>query len=92
MEEGTYKLIIVILIGVIIYLGFIYPQDLKNKYNQVLEENSKLKIRQKELTNEIALYLLDQTTIDLLGLKKYGLAYNLIRIVICNKNPAIIFC
>jgi len=73
--------------------------QLNESYNQKVQENSALKIeneqlkaKQKQLTEEVASYLIEQTTIDLLGLKKYNVAYDLIKIVICNKNPTIPLC
>lgn len=80
--------------------------DLKNKYiqlndsyNQKVQENLNLRIendqlrsQQKQLSDQIATYLVEQASIDLLGLKKYTMAYDLVKIAICNKNPLIVFC
>jgi regulator of replication initiation timing len=73
--------------------------QLNENYNQKVQENialrienEQLKSKQKQLTEEIASYLVEQTTIDLFGLKKYNVAYDLIKIVICNKNSAILLC
>jgi len=66
--------------------------ELNQSYNKLVVENEKLKSQQNQLTEEIASYLIEQTAIDLLGLKKYEIAYSLIKIGICNKNPSIIIC
>jgi uncharacterized protein YlxW (UPF0749 family) len=61
--------------------------------NKLLEqENEQLKSQQKQLTEEIASYLAEQAIIDLVGLKKYSMAYGLIKIALCSENPAIFFC
>ncbi len=73
--------------------------QLNESYNQKVQENSALRIenkqlkeQQKQLSDQIATYLVEQASIDLLGLRKYTMAYDLIKIAICNKNPSIIFC
>ena len=65
---------------------------LVTEYIKLESENKMLKTQQKELTEQVSSYLIEQTSIDLLGLKKYSTAYDIMKIVICNKNPSIIFC
>lgn len=73
--------------------------QLNESYNQKVQENSALRIeneqlkaQQKQLSDQIAAYLVEQVGIDLLGLKKYSMAWDLLKIGICNKSPSIIFC
>lgn len=66
--------------------------ELNNKYNDLKKENEELKVKQKELTEEIASYLLEQAAIDIFGLRKYNLAYDLVKIAICNKQPTFVLC
>jgi len=66
--------------------------SLNFQYFHNLEEDEKLKVQQKELTDEISSYFLEQAIIDYTGLKKYEMAYNLIKISICNENPQNIIC
>ena len=68
-----------------------YYQEIKE--NTALRlENEQLKSQQKQLTEQIASYLLEQTTIDFIGLKKYNVAYDLLKIIMCNKIPSIPIC
>ena len=66
--------------------------QLNINYNNLQIENERLKAQQKQLSEQIAAYFVEQGSVDLLGLKKYNLAYDLIKIAICNKNPSFVFC
>ena len=66
--------------------------QLQQDYAVLQEENRMLKQQQRELSEQISYYLLEQGAIDLLGLKKYSLAYGLIKINLCNQEPTIPFC
>lgn len=68
-----------------------YNQEVQ-KNIELTKENELLRENQRELTEQIASYLVEQTAIDLVGLKKYDLAYDLIKIVICNKIPTLPIC
>lgn len=93
------------LIGIGIFIGFMLWHPINNdyvsrqdyntlfeKYQNISRENEMLKAQQKQLSDQIATYLIEQTSIDLFGLKKYSVAYDLLKIVICNKNKTVIFC
>ncbi len=67
-------------------------QQLNESYTALQIDYQRLLDKQKQLSEEIASYLIEQTSIDLLGLRKYTMAYDLIKIVICNKNPSIAVC
>jgi len=73
--------------------------NLNDSYNQKIQENlvlrvenEKLKSQQKQLSQQITAYLLEQGSIDLLGLKKYTIIYDLTKITLCNINPSIVLC
>lgn len=73
--------------------------QLQNSYNQItiekdnlLKENEALRLKQKALEQQIASYLLEQTAIDFLGIKKYQLLYDLTKIYVCNKSPSFPAC
>jgi FtsZ-binding cell division protein ZapB len=65
---------------------------LRESYNALQIENQQLRNQQKQLSEQIATYLAEQAVLDWSGLKKYAMAYDIIKIAICNKNPTMGIC
>lgn len=98
-------LIISFLAGIGFYFGYLtwHPDyndyvtreeynKLSQDYQELEKENRELKINQEKLLEQMAKYLVEQTTIDLIGIKKFGLIYGLLKIPICNEKPELIIC
>ena len=67
-------------------------QKLIGDYRILEAERDSLKIQRDTLQQQITSYLLEQATIDLLGLKKYQLAWDLLKITMCNQSPSLEIC
>ncbi|HLD15386.1 MAG TPA: hypothetical protein VJB94_02295 [Candidatus Nanoarchaeia archaeon] len=66
--------------------------DLRTGYLKLEAERTTLLAERNSLQKQIASYLLEQSAIDFLGLKKYQIAYDLIKISLCSQNPALVIC
>ena len=66
--------------------------QLRLDYLKLEAENKALKEKQTTLEQQIASYFLEQTAIDVFGIKKYQLLYDIIKIYVCNQSPSFPVC
>lgn len=95
MEDSQYKSIILILLVISVFYYF-ENKELKNEYenleqkydslnksyNELLIKHNKYK---KETSELIAKYIGEQIILDILGLKKYEMIIETVKIISCNE-------
>ena len=65
---------------------------MSSENEKLRSENENLRIERDQLAEVVTKYLLEQTAIDVLGLKKYGTAWGLVKTIACNRVPSFFIC